>query len=72
MQLDHPKMYQKIIKLIQNKSNYCSEQFLTSLSKTLESINPLLERISDADDMFIPDKKPIDFFGLTNEELELI
>ena len=24
------------------------------------------------DDMFIPDKKPIDFSGLTNDELELI
>ncbi|KAL4453935.1 hypothetical protein ABPG74_003818 [Tetrahymena malaccensis] len=71
-QVNSEKSYEKIMKLIDNKSNYCSQEFLQPLKKVLEQLNPFLDRVSGIDNMFIADKRPIDFSELNNNQLQLI
>ncbi|KAL4461636.1 hypothetical protein ABPG74_016260 [Tetrahymena malaccensis] len=71
-QVNSEKSYEKIMKLIDNKSNYCSQEFLQPLKKVLEQLNPILDRVNGIDNMFIVDKKPIDFSELNNNQLQSI
>ncbi|KAL4487265.1 hypothetical protein ABPG73_005775 [Tetrahymena malaccensis] len=71
-QVNSEKSYEKIMKLIENKSNYCSQEFLQPLKVVLEQLNPILDRVSGIDNMFIRDKRPIDFYELDSNQFQLI
>ncbi|EAR81599.1 kinase domain protein (macronuclear) [Tetrahymena thermophila SB210] len=58
----------KLIKLISNKFNFCSEQFLSNLSDQFDSFLPIINKI-DFKDYLQPDKTPINADFLNNLQL---
>ncbi|EAR93440.2 hypothetical protein TTHERM_00833780 (macronuclear) [Tetrahymena thermophila SB210] len=61
----------KIMKLISNKSNFCSNEFLNQVRQKLKNLNALIEDIP-TQNMFIQGKKPIEFELLTDEKMNQI
>ncbi|EAR83609.2 zinc carboxypeptidase family protein (macronuclear) [Tetrahymena thermophila SB210] len=61
-----------IMKLVSNKSNFCSDQFLSKLSENLQSINPLLKQFSFSTTVFKENKEQIDFSKISEEKINLI
>ncbi|EAR93442.2 hypothetical protein TTHERM_00833800 (macronuclear) [Tetrahymena thermophila SB210] len=61
----------KIIQLISNKSNFCSNEFLNQVKQKLEKLSALIEDIP-TQNMFIQGKKPIEFEKLTDEKMNQI
>ncbi|EAR88690.1 zinc carboxypeptidase family protein (macronuclear) [Tetrahymena thermophila SB210] len=61
-----------IMKLVSNKSNFCSDQFLNKLSENLQSINPLLKQFSFKTAVFKENKEQIDFSKISDEKINLI
>ncbi|EAR93441.1 hypothetical protein TTHERM_00833790 (macronuclear) [Tetrahymena thermophila SB210] len=58
----------KIMQLISNKSNFCTNEFLNQVKQKLEQVSALIEDIP-TQNMFIQGKKPIEFEKLTDEKL---
>ncbi|EAS01597.1 zinc carboxypeptidase family protein (macronuclear) [Tetrahymena thermophila SB210] len=61
-----------IMKLVSNKSNFCSDQFLNKLSESLQCINPLLKQFTFNTAVFKENKEQIDFSKISNEKINLI
>ncbi|EAR83607.1 zinc carboxypeptidase family protein (macronuclear) [Tetrahymena thermophila SB210] len=61
-----------IMKLVSNKSNFCSDQFLSKLSENLQSINPILKQFSFSTTVFKENKEQIDFSKISEEKINLI
>ncbi|EWS75547.1 zinc carboxypeptidase family protein (macronuclear) [Tetrahymena thermophila SB210] len=61
-----------IMKLVSNKSNFCSDQFLSKLSENLQSINPILKQFSFNTTVFKENKEQIDFSKISEEKINLI
>ncbi|EAR93443.1 hypothetical protein TTHERM_00833810 (macronuclear) [Tetrahymena thermophila SB210] len=61
----------KIMQLISNKSNFCSNEFLNQVKQKLEKISALIEDIP-TQNMFIQGKKPTEFEKLTEEKMNQI
>ncbi|EWS75546.1 zinc carboxypeptidase family protein (macronuclear) [Tetrahymena thermophila SB210] len=61
-----------IMKLVSNKSNFCSDQFLSKLSENLQSINPILKQFSFSTTIFKENKEQIDFSKISEEKINLI
>ncbi|EAS01595.1 zinc carboxypeptidase family protein (macronuclear) [Tetrahymena thermophila SB210] len=61
-----------IMKLVSNKSNFCSDQFLSKLSENLQSINPLLKQFTFKAAVFKENKEQIDFSQISEEKINLI
>ncbi|EAS01596.1 zinc carboxypeptidase family protein (macronuclear) [Tetrahymena thermophila SB210] len=61
-----------IMKLVSNKSNFCSDQFLSKLSESLQSINPLLKQFTLNTAVFKENKEQIDFSKISEERIHLI
>ncbi|EWS76163.1 zinc carboxypeptidase family protein (macronuclear) [Tetrahymena thermophila SB210] len=61
-----------IMKLVSNKSNFCSDQFLNKLSESLQRINPLLKQFSFNTAVFKDNKEQIDFSKISEEKINLI
>ncbi|EAR86128.2 zinc carboxypeptidase family protein (macronuclear) [Tetrahymena thermophila SB210] len=57
-----------LVKLISNKSNFCSEQFLNELNSTLQTLNPFLQQLK-FDSIFKENKQPIDFSKISDQNL---
>ncbi|EWS76710.1 zinc carboxypeptidase family protein (macronuclear) [Tetrahymena thermophila SB210] len=57
-----------LIKLISNKSNFCSEQFINELNQKLQTINPILQQFKFGS-VFKENKEPIDFYKISNQQL---
>ncbi|EAR82787.1 hypothetical protein TTHERM_01082970 (macronuclear) [Tetrahymena thermophila SB210] len=62
---------EKLMQLVSNKSNFCTQEFLESLRRSLEKINPSLETVC-FDKIFQENKQPIKFDGINNSKLEEI
>ncbi|KAL4474789.1 hypothetical protein ABPG74_001485 [Tetrahymena malaccensis] len=60
-----------IYDLISNKSNYCSDSFLTDIKLILKRIEPLLSQIK-TQNIYQTDKKPIKFHTLKQENFDKI
>ncbi|KAL4487958.1 hypothetical protein ABPG72_019910, partial [Tetrahymena utriculariae] len=60
-----------IIKLVSNKSNFCSDQFINKLNESLQKINPLLQQFT-LNTVFKENKEQIDFSKISEEKLNLI
>ncbi|EWS73560.1 zinc carboxypeptidase family protein (macronuclear) [Tetrahymena thermophila SB210] len=60
-----------IMKLISNKSNFCSDQFINELNLSLQKLNPLLQQLK-FNNIFQQNKEPIEFSKLSEEKLNLI
>ncbi|KAL4487966.1 hypothetical protein ABPG72_019918 [Tetrahymena utriculariae] len=60
-----------IIKLVSNKSNFCSDQFINKLNESLQKINPLLQQFT-MNTVFKENKEQIDFSKISEEKLNLI
>ncbi len=54
------------MKLISNKSNYCTKEFLTSMKFELEKVSPLIEKSTKCENMFIENKEPMKFEEIKN------
>ncbi|EAR88701.1 zinc carboxypeptidase family protein (macronuclear) [Tetrahymena thermophila SB210] len=61
-----------IMKLVSNKSNFCSDQFLNKLSESLQRINPLLKQFTFKTVVFKENKEQIDFSKISEEKINLI
>ncbi|EAR88703.1 zinc carboxypeptidase family protein (macronuclear) [Tetrahymena thermophila SB210] len=61
-----------IMKLVSNKSNFCSDQFLNKLSESLQRINPLLKQFTFNTAVFKENKEQIDFYKISEEKINLI
>ncbi|EAR88694.2 zinc carboxypeptidase family protein (macronuclear) [Tetrahymena thermophila SB210] len=61
-----------IMKLVSNKLNFCSDQFLNKLSESLQRINPLLKQFSFNTAVFKENKEQIDFSKISEEKINLI
>ncbi|EAR80782.1 zinc carboxypeptidase family protein (macronuclear) [Tetrahymena thermophila SB210] len=61
-----------IMKLVSNKSNFCSDQFLNKLSEILQRINPLLKQFTFNTAVFKENKEQIDFSKISEEKINLI
>ncbi|EAS01598.1 zinc carboxypeptidase family protein (macronuclear) [Tetrahymena thermophila SB210] len=61
-----------IMKLVSNKSNFCSDQFLNKLSESLQRINPLLKQFTFNIAVFKENKEQIDFYKISEEKINLI
>ncbi|EAR88693.2 zinc carboxypeptidase family protein (macronuclear) [Tetrahymena thermophila SB210] len=61
-----------IMKLVSNKSNFCSDQFLNNLNESLQRINPLLKQFTFNTAVFKEDKEQIDFSKISEEKINLI
>ncbi|EAR81647.1 zinc carboxypeptidase family protein (macronuclear) [Tetrahymena thermophila SB210] len=62
---------EKLMQLISNKSNYCSEEFLESARKELTKLNQQLSRIQ-FDNIFKENRQPIKFSQINDEQLQNI
>ncbi|EAR81648.1 hypothetical protein TTHERM_01592580 (macronuclear) [Tetrahymena thermophila SB210] len=62
---------EKLMQLISNKSNYCSEEFLESVRKELTKLNKQLSKIQ-FDNIFKENKQPIKFSQINDEKLQNI
>ncbi|EAR99203.2 zinc carboxypeptidase family protein (macronuclear) [Tetrahymena thermophila SB210] len=60
-----------IMKLISNKSNFCSDQFINELNLSLQKLNPLLQQLK-FNNIFQQNKEPIEFSKISEEKLNLI
>ncbi|EAR86130.2 zinc carboxypeptidase family protein (macronuclear) [Tetrahymena thermophila SB210] len=60
-----------LVKLISNKSNFCSEQFLNELNSSLQSLNPFLQQLK-FDSIFKENKQPIDFSKISDQNLSKV
>ncbi|EAR99204.1 zinc carboxypeptidase family protein (macronuclear) [Tetrahymena thermophila SB210] len=60
-----------IMKLISNKSNFCSDQFLNELNLSLQKLNPLLQQLK-FNSIFQENKEPIEFTKISEEKLNLV
>ncbi|KAL4501463.1 hypothetical protein ABPG72_021270 [Tetrahymena utriculariae] len=66
---DNQKYIPQIMKLISNKTNYCSDEFLKTINEQLTKVEPFMAQ-QNFDQ--ICEKYPIQFDDLGNEELDLI
>ncbi|KAL4486798.1 hypothetical protein ABPG72_006630 [Tetrahymena utriculariae] len=71
LQIERLSNSEKIIQSVSNESNLCTQEFLHSLRKNLEKINPLLEMVC-FDKMHQENKEPIRFAGINSSKLEEI
>ncbi|EAR89679.2 hypothetical protein TTHERM_01217230 (macronuclear) [Tetrahymena thermophila SB210] len=62
---------QKIIELVSNKSNFCSQEFLEQLRVNQEYLDAIFNQIS-FENMFQQNKQPIRFQQLNNQKFEEI
>ncbi|KAL4476049.1 hypothetical protein ABPG72_014041 [Tetrahymena utriculariae] len=60
-----------IFKLISNKSNFCSDEFINELNQSLQNLNPLLQCYR-FHTIFKENKEPIDFSKISEQRLNLI
>ncbi|KAL4476051.1 hypothetical protein ABPG72_014043 [Tetrahymena utriculariae] len=60
-----------IVKLISNKSNFCSDEFINELNQSLQNLNPLLQQYR-FHTIFKESKEPIDFSKISEQRLNLI
>ncbi|KAL4476052.1 hypothetical protein ABPG72_014044 [Tetrahymena utriculariae] len=60
-----------IVKLISNKSNFCSDEFINELNQSLQNLNPLLQQYR-FHTIFKENKEPIDFSKISEQRLDLI
>ncbi|EAR86146.2 zinc carboxypeptidase family protein (macronuclear) [Tetrahymena thermophila SB210] len=60
-----------IMKLISNKSNFCSDQFINELNSSLQKLDPLLQQLKFKN-IFQENKEPIEFSKISEEKLNLI
>ncbi|EAR99205.1 zinc carboxypeptidase family protein (macronuclear) [Tetrahymena thermophila SB210] len=60
-----------IMKLISNKSNFCSDQFINELNLSLQKLNPLLQYLK-LNNIFKENKEPIEFSKISEEKLNLV
>ncbi|KAL4484963.1 hypothetical protein ABPG74_020140 [Tetrahymena malaccensis] len=66
---DNQKNIQQLMKLISNKSNYCSDEFLKTINEQLTKIEPFIVQLKFDK---VTEKQPIQFDMLENEDFELI
>ncbi|KAL4474242.1 hypothetical protein ABPG72_011151 [Tetrahymena utriculariae] len=62
---------QLIVKLISNRSNFCSDEFINELNQSLQNLNPLLQHCR-FQTIFKENKQPIDFSKISEQRLNLI
>ncbi|KAL4511139.1 hypothetical protein ABPG73_008217 [Tetrahymena malaccensis] len=60
-----------IMKLVSNKTNFCSDQFLSQLNDCLKKLNPILQQ-SSIDSIFKENKEQIDFSKINEQNLNLL
>ncbi|KAL4505300.1 hypothetical protein ABPG72_016367 [Tetrahymena utriculariae] len=60
-----------LVKLISNKSNFCSDEFINELNQSLQNLNPLLQCYR-FHTIFKENKEPIDFSKISEQRLNLI
>ncbi|KAL4493915.1 hypothetical protein ABPG72_021932 [Tetrahymena utriculariae] len=60
-----------IMKLVSNKSNFCTDEFLNDLNQNLQRLNPLFEN-STFKKIFQENKAPLDFSKISSEKLNQI
>ncbi|KAL4489351.1 hypothetical protein ABPG72_019006 [Tetrahymena utriculariae] len=60
-----------IIKLISNKSNNCSEQFINQLNSYLQNLNPIIQYFK-FDSIFKENKEPIEFSKISDQNFRQI
>ncbi|KAL4506300.1 hypothetical protein ABPG73_017034 [Tetrahymena malaccensis] len=60
-----------IIKLVSNKSNFCDDQFIDKLNRTLQRLEPLLQQ-QKFHNVFKENRQPIEFSKMNEEKLILI
>ncbi|KAL4511477.1 hypothetical protein ABPG73_008555 [Tetrahymena malaccensis] len=60
-----------IMKLISNKSNFCSEQFLSQLNQILQKLDPLLQQFN-TNEVHMENKEAINFEKISEQKLNLI
>ncbi|EAR88702.2 zinc carboxypeptidase family protein (macronuclear) [Tetrahymena thermophila SB210] len=61
-----------IMKLVSNKSNLCSDQFLDKLNESLQSLNHLIKQFTFNTVVFKKNKEQIDFSKISEEKMNLI
>ncbi|EAR84934.2 hypothetical protein TTHERM_00584910 (macronuclear) [Tetrahymena thermophila SB210] len=59
----------KLIQLISNKSNFCTQRFISKIEQILNKYSVLINK-EDMEDLFIEQKQPIDFSSLSIPQLE--
>ncbi|KAL4464422.1 hypothetical protein ABPG72_010909 [Tetrahymena utriculariae] len=64
--------YQKIIKLNQNKTNFCSQELIQQLEELLKQFNPQLDKLKNINQIFINNQQPLEFTKIDNQEFSLI
>ncbi|EAR99202.2 zinc carboxypeptidase family protein (macronuclear) [Tetrahymena thermophila SB210] len=60
-----------IMKLISNKSNFCSDLFINELNLSLQKLNPILQQLK-FNNIFQQNKEPIEFQKISEEKLNLV
>ncbi|KAL4511478.1 hypothetical protein ABPG73_008556 [Tetrahymena malaccensis] len=60
-----------IMKLVSNKSNFCSDQFLNELDQILQKLDPLLKQFK-ANQVHMENKEAINFEKISEQKLNLI
>ncbi|EAR99201.2 zinc carboxypeptidase family protein (macronuclear) [Tetrahymena thermophila SB210] len=60
-----------IMKLISNKSNFCSDQFINELNLSLQKLNPILQQLK-FNNIYKENKEPIEFSKISEEKLNLV
>ncbi|KAL4511476.1 hypothetical protein ABPG73_008554 [Tetrahymena malaccensis] len=60
-----------IMKLVSNKSNFCSDQFLNELGQILQKLDPLLKQFK-ANQVHMENKEAINFEKISEQKLNLI
>ncbi|KAL4511481.1 hypothetical protein ABPG73_008559 [Tetrahymena malaccensis] len=60
-----------IMKLVSNKSNFCSDQFLNELNQILQKLDPLLQKFNTSQ-VHMENKEAINFENLSEQKLNLI
>ncbi|KAL4506360.1 hypothetical protein ABPG73_017094 [Tetrahymena malaccensis] len=61
-----------IMKLVSNKSNFCSDQFLNELNQNLQKVNPLFQNKTIFNTIYKENKEPLDFSKISQEKLKYI
>ncbi|KAL4511479.1 hypothetical protein ABPG73_008557 [Tetrahymena malaccensis] len=60
-----------IMKLVSNKSNFCSDQFLNELNQILQKLDPLLQQFN-TNKIHMENKEAINFEKISEQKLNLI
>ncbi|KAL4511484.1 hypothetical protein ABPG73_008562 [Tetrahymena malaccensis] len=60
-----------IMKLVSNKSNFCSDQFLNELNQILQKLDPLLKQFN-TNQVHMENKEAINFEKISEQKLNLI